>query len=108
MAGSAAIFGVSAPPAIGPGPAAVAFCHARLVGVSPRTLASPFRPTVLVPVHVVAFELVSYPELRTVEDVGYYNRFDIFDLKVYRKRLSPIAFSDDAIPDIRAPLDSRS
>jgi aliphatic nitrilase len=40
--------------------------------------------------------------------VGYYNRFDIFDLKVNRKRLSPIAFSDDAIPDIRAPLDSCS
>jgi aliphatic nitrilase len=27
--------------------------------------------------------------------VGYYNRFDIFDLKVNRKRLSPIAFADD-------------
>jgi aliphatic nitrilase len=27
--------------------------------------------------------------------VGYYNRFDIFDLTVTRKRLSPIAFSDE-------------
>ena len=24
--------------------------------------------------------------------VGYYNRFDVFDLKVNRKRLTPIAF----------------
>ena len=24
--------------------------------------------------------------------VGYYNRFDVFDLKVNRKRLAPIAF----------------
>ena len=28
--------------------------------------------------------------------VGYYNRFDIFDLKVNRKRLRPAAFIDDA------------
>lgn len=27
--------------------------------------------------------------------VGYYNRFDVFDLKVSRPRLQPIAFSDD-------------
>ncbi|HET7910938.1 MAG TPA: hypothetical protein VFL49_02825, partial [Pseudolabrys sp.] len=26
--------------------------------------------------------------------VGYYNRFDVFDLKVNRKRLAPIAFVD--------------
>src|SRR6185312_12089457 len=26
--------------------------------------------------------------------VGYYNRFDVFDLKVNRKRLTPIAFVD--------------
>jgi nitrilase len=26
--------------------------------------------------------------------VGYYNRFDVFDLRVSRKRLAPIAFSD--------------
>jgi aliphatic nitrilase len=26
--------------------------------------------------------------------VGYYNRFDVFDLKVNRKRLSPIAFTE--------------
>ncbi len=26
--------------------------------------------------------------------VGYYNRFDIFDLRVQRKRLSPITFDD--------------
>jgi nitrilase len=28
--------------------------------------------------------------------VGYYNRFDIFDLKVTRERLVPIRFSDTA------------
>jgi nitrilase len=28
--------------------------------------------------------------------VGYYNRFDIFDLKVTRQRLVPIRFSDTA------------
>lgn len=27
--------------------------------------------------------------------VGYYNRFDVFDLRVTRKRLAPITFSDD-------------
>ena len=27
--------------------------------------------------------------------VGYYNRFDVFDLRVNRKRIVPIAFSDD-------------
>ena len=27
--------------------------------------------------------------------VGYYNRFDVFDMKVTRKRLHPISFSDD-------------
>ena len=27
--------------------------------------------------------------------VGYYNRFDVFELKVTRKRLTPIAFSDN-------------
>jgi len=32
--------------------------------------------------------------------VGYYNRFDIFDLKVTRERLVPIRFSDTAsIPE---------
>jgi aliphatic nitrilase len=27
--------------------------------------------------------------------VGYYNRFDVFDLRVNRKRVVPITFSDD-------------
>ena len=27
--------------------------------------------------------------------VGYYNRFDVFDLRVNRKRIVPITFSDD-------------
>jgi nitrilase len=27
--------------------------------------------------------------------VGYYNRFDVFDLKVNRTRLAPIAFTED-------------
>jgi nitrilase len=27
--------------------------------------------------------------------VGYYNRFDVFDLRVTRKRLAPITFTDD-------------
>jgi nitrilase len=32
--------------------------------------------------------------------VGYYNRFDIFDLKVTRQRLVPIRFSDTtSIPE---------
>lgn len=34
--------------------------------------------------------------------VGYYNRFDVFDLKVTRKRLSPIEFIDESpYPDER-------
>ena len=32
--------------------------------------------------------------------VGYYNRFDIFELKVTRKRLQPVAFADD----VAAPI----
>jgi nitrilase len=27
--------------------------------------------------------------------VGYYNRFDVFDLRVTRKRLAPITFTED-------------
>ena len=27
--------------------------------------------------------------------VGYYNRFEVFDLKITRKRLSPIQFLDE-------------
>lgn len=34
--------------------------------------------------------------------VGYYNRFDVFDLKVNRKRLSPIALTDEATEPERA------
>ena len=34
--------------------------------------------------------------------VGYYNRFDIFELKVNRTRLKPIAFEDDAEPLVEA------
>jgi len=30
--------------------------------------------------------------------VGYYNRFDIFDLRVNRRRLNPVSFSDDPAP----------
>ncbi len=30
--------------------------------------------------------------------VGYYNRFDIFDLSVNRRRLAPISFTNDAAP----------
>jgi aliphatic nitrilase len=29
--------------------------------------------------------------------VGYYNRFDVFDLRVNRKRLTPVFFADEAI-----------
>ena len=36
--------------------------------------------------------------------VGYYNRFDVFDLKVTRKRLSPIQFLDETA----APVESLS
>jgi len=47
--------------------------------------------------------------------VGYYNRFDVFDLHVTRKRLTPIAFSDsegalidDQPPDFRrSPVDTK-
>jgi aliphatic nitrilase len=28
--------------------------------------------------------------------VGYYNRFDVFDLRVNRRRVEPIAFNDDS------------
>ena len=31
--------------------------------------------------------------------VGYYNRFDVFDLKVNRKRLAPISFVEESSPD---------
>lgn len=39
--------------------------------------------------------------------VGYYNRFDVFDLKVTRKRLAPIEFLDEA-PHSIADGDDRS
>ena len=38
--------------------------------------------------------------------VGYYNRFDVFDLKVTRKRLAPIKFSDDPAEQVSAAVDS--
>ena len=38
--------------------------------------------------------------------VGYYNRFDIFDLKVNRKRLRPATFVDDAAPSPVATAES--
>jgi nitrilase len=38
--------------------------------------------------------------------VGYYNRFDVFDLKVSRRRLSPIEFLDPARPDGAVPVDA--
>lgn len=31
--------------------------------------------------------------------VGYYNRFDVFDLKINRKRLAPISFVEEGLPD---------
>jgi nitrilase len=34
--------------------------------------------------------------------VGYYNRFDIFDLKVNRRRLTPATFADDAASSLAA------
>jgi aliphatic nitrilase len=34
--------------------------------------------------------------------VGYYNRFDVFELKVNRTRLKPIAFEDRAEPQVEA------
>lgn len=39
--------------------------------------------------------------------VGYYNRFDVFDLKVTRKRLAPIEFLDE-VPHSIADGDGRS
>jgi aliphatic nitrilase len=41
--------------------------------------------------------------------VGYYNRFDVFDLQVNRKRLSPIAFHDvDGANPGEAPAERKS
>jgi nitrilase len=40
--------------------------------------------------------------------VGYYNRFDVFDLKVTRKRLAPIEFFDDSAELISATDESDS
>jgi nitrilase len=34
--------------------------------------------------------------------VGYYNRFDIFDLSVNRRRLAPVSFTNDAAPPSEA------
>ena len=39
--------------------------------------------------------------------VGYYNRFDIFDLRVNRHRLNPIAFADDPAPASPAGPEAR-
>jgi nitrilase len=38
--------------------------------------------------------------------VGYYNRFDVFNLKVTRKRLAPIEFYDDSVVPISDADDS--
>ena len=38
--------------------------------------------------------------------VGYYNRFDVFELKVTRKRLAPIEFLDE-VPRSIADGDGR-
>jgi nitrilase len=40
--------------------------------------------------------------------VGYYNRFDIFDLRVNRVRLKPIAFEDQPAPVAAAPTQKRA
>ena len=37
---------------------------------------------------------------------GYYNRFDVFNLNVTRKRLAPIAFSDETDHEVPLPLSS--
>ena len=53
-------------------------------------------------------DIVQCVEPKQFHDVvGYYNRFDVFDLKVNRKRLSPIEFTGDglsssATPEIKA------
>jgi aliphatic nitrilase len=39
--------------------------------------------------------------------VGYYNRFDIFDLSVDRRRLNPVAFTGDAATPSDAAADPR-
>jgi aliphatic nitrilase len=36
--------------------------------------------------------------------VGYYNRFDVFDLTVNRKRLAPISFAEENL-DAAGPDD---
>jgi aliphatic nitrilase len=42
--------------------------------------------------------------------VGYYNRFDVFDLKVNRKRLEPIEFlnTDDPFPHSAGPTENQT
>jgi len=46
-------------------------------------------------------DVSQYVEPKQFHDVaGYYNRFDVFDLKVTRKRLAPIEFLDEALPSI--------
>ena len=62
-------------------------------------------------------EGIAYAELdlnRCVEPkqfhdvVGYYNRFDIFDLTVDRTRLVPAQFSDEEQPAVQQPARSET
>ena len=44
----------------------------------------------------VVLGIIPLVEPKQIHDVvGYYNRFDVFDLRVNRKRIVPITFSDD-------------
>lgn len=54
---------------------------------------------------VAEIDLSGINELKRLHDVsGYYNRFDVFDLRVNRRRLKPITLSDPgdgkALPDV--------
>ena len=40
------------------------------------------------------------------EIVGYYNRFDVFELKINRARLAPIQFEDETLLQPAAPADA--
>jgi aliphatic nitrilase len=49
------------------------------------------------------FDLNECVEPKQFHDiVGYYNRFDIFDLRVDRRRLAPARFVDDAEAEVAA------
>ena len=39
---------------------------------------------------------------------GYYNHFDVFDLKINRKQLTPISFVEENLPDTGGNITARA